>query len=469
MRCIAVFDIGKTNKKLFLFNQQYDIVWETSTQFAETVDEDGDACEDVDHLTSWVRQAMQDVLAKPEFDVLALNVSTYGASLVCVDEQGQAVGPLYNYLKVYPAELSKQFYDNYGPEENVSVATASPALGSLNSGLALYRIRHQQPDLFAKMRYALHLPQYVSSLFTGQFQSDLTSIGCHTMLWDFDQQQYHDWVTAEQLAQKLAPLFPGNAVIDIDVCGKPMKVGVGLHDSSAALIPYLVQLRDGSDPRPFVLISTGTWCISLNPFNTQPLTAEELQYDCLCYLNYQGQAVKASRLFAGYEHEQQVQRLATHFNVPLDTYKHVPYDPSLIDELPTRPVQPVPSPLTTKQSAVLVQSAFTRRALSDFATYEQAYHQLVHDIVAQQLVSTELVLHRSPVKRLFVDGGFSKNPIYMALLASAFPHLDVSAASVAQATALGAALAIHDSWNPLPLPDNLVQLLSVSASIGKTA
>lgn len=464
MRCIAVFDIGKTNKKLFLFNQQYDIVWETSTQFAETVDDDGDACEDVDHLTSWVRQAMQDVLAKPEFDVQAMNVSTYGASLVCVDEQGQAVGPLYNYLKAYPAELSKQFYDNYGPEEPVSVATASPALGSLNSGLALYRIRHQQPDLLNRMRYALHLPQYVSSLFTGQFHSDLTSIGCHTLLWDFDRQHYHNWVTTEQLDQKLAPLFPGNAVIDTDVYGKPMKVGVGLHDSSAALIPYLASFDE-----PFVLISTGTWCISLNPFNTQPLTAEELQYDCLCYLNYQGQAVKASRLFAGYEHEQQVQRLAAHFGVPVDTYKHVPYDPSLIDELPTRPVQPVPNPLSSKQPAVLVQSAFTRRELSDFETYEQAYHQLVHDIVAQQLISTELVLHRSPVKRLFVDGGFSKNPIYMALLASAFPHLDVSAASVAQATALGAALAIHDSWNPLSLPDDLVQLRPVSASIGKTA
>jgi sugar (pentulose or hexulose) kinase len=317
--------------------------------------------------------------------------------------------------------------------------------------------------LLDRTRYALHLPQYVSSLFTGQFHSDLTSIGCHTLLWNFDRQQYHDWVTTEQLDQKLAPLFPSNAVIDTDVYGKPMTVGVGLHDSSAALIPYLASFDE-----PFVLISTGTWCISLNPFNTQSLTAEELQYDCLCYLNYQGQAVKASRLFAGYEHEQQVQRLAAHFGVPLDAYKHVSYDPSLIDELPTHPVQPAPSPLTTKQPAVLVQSAFIRRELSDFATYEQAYHQLVHDIVAQQLISTELVLHRSPVKRIFVDGGFSKNPIYMALLASAFPQLDVSAASVAQATALGAALAIHDSWNPLSLPDNLVQLRSVSASIGKT-
>jgi sugar (pentulose or hexulose) kinase len=463
MYCIAVFDIGKTNKKLFLFNQQYEIVWETSTQFAETIDEDGDPCEDVEHLTNWVQQAFQDVLAKSEFNIQALNFSTYGASLVCVDAHGQAVGPLYNYLKAYPSDLTQQFYQTYGPEEHLAVETASPALGSLNSGLALYRIRHQKPDLFANMQYALHLPQYISSLFTRQFHADLTSIGCHTMLWHFDKQQYHNWVKTERLDQKLAPLFPGNAVVDTVIRDKPMKVGIGLHDSSAALIPYLASFNE-----PFVLISTGTWCISLNPFNTQPLTAEELQYDCLCFLNYQGKPVKASRLFAGYEHEQQVQRLANHFGVSPDTYKQVQYDPSLIDELPTRPVQPIPDPLTATQPAVLVQSAFVRRNLADFGTYEQAYHQLIHDIVAQQLVSTELVLHRSPVDRIFVDGGFSKNPIYMGLLSTAFPQLNVSAASVAQATALGAALAIHDSWNPLPLPDNLVQLRTVDSTTAQT-
>ena len=37
-------------------------------------------------------------------------------------------------------------------------------------------------------------------------------------------------------------------------------VGAGLHDSSAALIPYLSAFRE-----PFILLSPGTWCISLNP------------------------------------------------------------------------------------------------------------------------------------------------------------------------------------------------------------
>ena len=44
---LAIFDIGKTNKKIFLFNEQYKIVFEESVTMAETVDEDGFPCEDI--------------------------------------------------------------------------------------------------------------------------------------------------------------------------------------------------------------------------------------------------------------------------------------------------------------------------------------------------------------------------------------------------------------------------------------
>jgi glycerol kinase len=57
-----------------------------------------------------------------------------------------------------------------------------------------------------------------------------------------------------------------------------------------------------------------------------------------------------------------------------------------------------------------------------------------------------------------VDGGFGKNEIYMNLLAKAFPDMEIYAASVAQATSLGAALAIHQDWNTQELPLNLIEL-----------
>ena len=76
----------------------------------------------------------------------------------------------------------------------------------------------------------------------------------------------------------------------------------------------------------------------------------------------------------------------------------------------------------------------------------------------QQLSATQLVISGSAVNRIFVDGGFSNNSIYMHLLALAFPGLEVYAASVAQATAMGAALAIHKEWNTLPVPADMVKL-----------
>jgi glycerol kinase len=96
--------------------------------------------------------------------------------------------------------------------------------------------------------------------------------------------------------------------------------------------------------------------------------------------------------------------------------------------------------------------------LNNFASYEIAYHRLLMDIMEQQKLSSSLVIADTSVKRIFVDGGFGRNTVYMHLLAAAFPHMEVYAASVAQASAVGAALAIHRHWNTQPLPADLVEM-----------
>jgi sugar (pentulose or hexulose) kinase len=445
---IAIFDVGKTNKKLFLFDQNYNIVYERSARFLETVDEDGDACENLERLRLSVFDSLRHVFSKKEYCIKAINFSAYGASFVYLDEDGTPLTPLYNYLKEFPQDLKQQFYQTYGGEEAFSLRTASPVLGSLNSGMQVYRIKYERPALFQKIKHALHLPQYLSYLISGTACSDITSIGCHTNLWDFGENGYHEWVRQEGIDAKLAPLATYDEVSKAAFPGNNYLVGTGLHDSSAALIPYMVNFHE-----PFVLLSTGTWCITLNPFNNTPLTVEELKQDCLCYLTYQGKQVKASRLFAGNEHEEGVKRIADHFNQDVLRYRTVDYNPEVIDRL-------------QKQSSMNGEGkvSFAARDLSSFDKYEEAYHQLMLDIMNQQIRSTQLVLNGSPVKRLFVDGGFSKNVIYMNLLATAFPQLEIYAASMAQATSLGAALAIHQAWNKKPIPNTLIQLQYYSAA-----
>ncbi len=56
---IAIFDIGKTNKKVFLFDEDYKIRFEKSTELPEIQDEDGFPCEDIHALTQWVKDSFQ--------------------------------------------------------------------------------------------------------------------------------------------------------------------------------------------------------------------------------------------------------------------------------------------------------------------------------------------------------------------------------------------------------------------------
>jgi sugar (pentulose or hexulose) kinase len=418
---IAVFDVGKTNKKLFLFDEEYRIIFERTARFNEIEDEDRFPCENLHSLEHSVLDALHEIGSLKQFDLKAVNFSAYGASLVYLDKEGKPLAPLYNYLKPYPHGLAEQLYERYGGEANFLLQTASPALGNLNSGLQLYRIKQQNPGLFAKIHVALHLPQYLSYLVTGKTCADMTSIGCHTALWDFSKNDYHEWVHAEGLTDKFPDICPTDDVIEL----KNMKAGVGLHDSSAALIPYLQCFSD-----PFVLLSTGTWSISLNPFNQTALTQSELENDCLSYFQYTGKPVKAARLFLGQLYDEGIREIATRFNSDPVKYRSLKFD------------------------AHLAEHDRYRNEDAEIA----AYYRLMQRLVELQTRSTELVLRNAPVKKLFVDGGFGRNDIFMHLLACAFPHLEVYAASVPQSTALGAALAIHSQWNPQQIGAALVTL-----------
>ena len=441
---ILIFDVGKTNKKVLLFNEQYRLVFEESKKLEETTDEDGFPCEDVSALTEWVKDSFDHLIQNKDFDIKAVNFSGYGASFVYLNKDLNVIPPLYNYLKPYTPALKKKFYKDYGGESLVSKQTASPVLGNLNSGMQLYRLKYEKPAIFEKIKYALHLPQYLSYILTSKLYSDITSIGCHTNLWNFQDKKYHEWVNKECIAEKFPSILSYDKVAD--KINDQIPAGGGLHDSSSALIPYFISFHE-----PFVLLSTGTWCITINPFNNTMLSDYELDEDCLCYLSYEGKPVKASRLFAGYEHEQQVKRLADFFGKPMDHYSTIKCDLQILAGLNKK----IHVKTKTNDNR---QSDFQFRKLDEFSSYEEAYHQLIADIMKQQVRSTNLVLKGAHVKRIFVDGGFSKNQIYMYLLAEAFPKIEVYAASVPQASALGAALAIHQHWNTKKLPSDIIDL-----------
>lgn len=437
---VLIFDIGKTNKKLLLFDEQYNVIHEAGVQLKETQDEEGFACEDVHALTQWIRDNLKPIFLNKDFDVKAINFSAYGASFVLLDENLKCCAPLYNYLKPFKKDTQEKFYQIFGDEEALAVETASPVLGNLNSGMQLYRLKYEQPQMFQNIQHALHLPQYCSFVVTKKLCSEITSIGCHTMLWDFQKKEYHKWVHDENIDKLFPPVCGRNDITSISLFDNTVVAGIGLHDSSAALIPYLLTFDE-----PFVLISTGTWNISLNPFNNTPLTKDELKRDCLCYLTHERKPVKASRLFAGYEHEQSVKKLLHHFDKPSNYYPSLKFDEEIAVHLQEN------------------NRNFDESKLNEYASFEEAYHHLIMHLVSKQIESTNLVLNGSDTKKIFVDGGFSKNHIFMQMLADHFSDYAVYAASVPQASAIGAALIIHQDWNKNSVPKHLVQLKRYSS------
>jgi sugar (pentulose or hexulose) kinase len=435
-KVIAVFDIGKTNKKILLFDNKLNVVFQSEEKFQTTTDEDGFECDDIELIVNWMRRTLEGLLLENGYEITAVNFSTYGASLAFLDKDGNRLSPIYNYMKEVPLSVQENLFEKHGGQDEFCRKTASPALGVLlNSGIQVLWMKREHPDLFQLTESILHFPQYLSYTLTGKIVSEFTSIGCHTFLWDFDKMQYHSWLGEEQVI--LPEPLPNSHAFSIDIAGKPISVGIGIHDSSASLAPYIL----GSEKK-FLLVSTGTWCINMNPYNHSPLTAHQLNSDCLSYLSIDQKPVKSSRLFMGQILDVNVDRIAAYFAVGNDSYKGVACDENLIcsylkhDSLGEQ----------FFMGGVPEEYIDMKVDLSKFSDFSEAYHRLMYDLTALNKQSIDLVSEDDDgVENIYVSGGFARNEIFVRLLASFYPGKSIYTTEVDNSSALGAALVVHNA------------------------
>ena len=429
----AVFDIGKTNKKFFLFDADYQEVYREYSSFEQIEDEDGHPTENLSALKSWLQGLFDRMLNEQEYKITAINFSTYGASLVHLDAHGEVLTPLYNYTKPLDQKFVDSFFEKYGPELDFSVATGSDNAGMLNSGLQLYWLKYAKPEIFKKIRYSLHLPQYISYIFTGIPISEYTSIGCHTALWDYRKQDYHDWVYDEGFQNIFPPIVSTGTSINMNYHGNRMSIGVGIHDSSSALLPYI-----RSADKEFILVSTGTWSISLNPFSEQNLTEEDVKSGCINYMRVNGKSVKAARLFLGNEYNLQVQILSDHFQVSHDFHKDVKFNKDVFLKIMND------FELCYNWKSIYDEK-MPRETKLHFANFEIAYHQLMVELVLLQVKNIRIAACGERIEHLFIDGGFSDNEVYVQLLSYYLKEMELRTTDSSLGSALGAALILTDT------------------------
>jgi len=431
----AVFDIGKTNKKFFLFDENLCEVFNTYTRIDPIPDEDDFPSEPLIPLCEWMVATFKEALATEAYEIKRLNFSCHGASFVHIAKEGKPATPLYDYLKPYPDDLLDRFYQENGGKMVFSQQTSSPPLAMLNSGLQLYFIKYAKPGLFKNISTSFHFPQYLCYLFTGQKVSDFTSIGCHTGLWDFEKNEYHPWVSREGITDLLPPIVPGNTLLETKPELGSIPCGIGVHDSSAALLPYLDQENE-----PFALLSTGTWAICINPFNKTNLTKKELKRDCLQFLSIQGVPIKISRLFIGEEHKYQIEELYSHFQLPQGTYKKLKFNETLYNKVRQLDGKRIHFHYLKPENFDLDQAE--KSDWSSFVDFEEAYYTFLHELTDLQVASIKLVLDNAPVSKLYIDGGFNANDIFIEMLKKKLPELTIIPSDFPNGSALGAAMLV---------------------------
>ena len=440
-KVIAIYDIGKTNKKLILFNEDFKIVSEIEEKFPEILDDDGFECDDIEHIELWIKESLAILIQSDKYELKAVNFATYGATLVYLDDTGKRLTPVYNYLKPMDEKIAESLYKRYGGRDEFCRRTASPALGMLNSGLQPLWLKASKPELFARIKHILHFPQYLSYIITGKIYSEHTSIGCHTAFWDFDNMDYHPWTRVQNL--NLPSPVPVETINEVVIDGRKIVVGIGIHDSSSSLAPYF----SGSVGK-FLLISTGTWCINMNPFNTEKLTADQLDKDCLCYISITRKPVKSSRLFLGHLHETALKQINDHFGRSEDFYKKVQADNQLSLLLKSK----------FGMKKVFFQTGPYSRDLKEhidmyeFSTFDEAYHQLMNELGDLTIEAINLVLpEMDDTENIYLTGGFSKNELFQNVISGAYPDKSVYTSEIANGSALGAALVVSGSKSALSL------------------
>ncbi len=432
-KVIAIFDIGKTNKKILLFDEKFEITYSDSTRFDEIVDDDNYPCDDIESIENWIQNEIKKIQKTGVYSIKAINFSTHGATLVYLDKEGNRITPLYNYLKPLDKIDFKEFYDKFGGVENFSRKTASPAYGMLNTGLQIYWLKNFKPHYWKKVESILHYPQYLSYLFTKKITADFTSIGAHTATWDFDEMNYHNWLNEENISLP-EPTNGKEATIAI-VNGEKIAIGTGLHDSSSSIIP-LLKKNHGNE---FVLLSTGTWIISMNPFSYEVLTQNQLTNNCLCFMTPDKQQIKSSMQFLGRIHEMYLEVLGKHFKVDIDSHLHLKLDKNLCSKMISNPSRVFLS------EGIDTEFEAKESLLHKFESYESAYYQLVFEISKKVIDAIEIILDKnSNLKDIYISGGFNKNEIFVEFLSLFKPSQTIRIPNIKNESALGAALLMKD-------------------------
>lgn len=298
-RHVAVVDIGKTNAKLALVDLESRSGLATLRRPNRVLPGPPYPHHDIASLWSFIVDGLATL--RRGFPVDAISVTTHGATAALVDAAGEPVLPVLDYEFDGPDRL-RDAYEAVRPSFSESGTPKLP-LG-LNLGAQLFWLQRSFPAEFARARSILTYPQFWTRKLTGVAASEVTSLGCHSDLWNPHGRDFSSLVAAMGWRGLFPPLRRASDVLGPVLPEIAARTGIdpatpvlcGIHDSNASLLPHLV-----SRSLPFAVVSTGTWVVAMAA-GGRSVTLDPAR-DTLVNVDAFGGPVPSARFMGGREFE----------------------------------------------------------------------------------------------------------------------------------------------------------------------
>lgn len=297
LRHIAVIDIGKTNAKVALVDLATLTEGALRRMANAPVRQAPYPHHDVEALWTFILNSLAGLNREQRID--AISITTHGATGVLVDTAGDLVLPVLDYEFDGPDRLAAD-YEAIRPP---FTETGTPRLPlGLNLGAQFFWQQKRFPAEFAKATAMLMYPQYWALRLTGVAANEVTSLGCHTDLWNPWTADFSSLVDSLGWRDLMAPVRPAKDRLGPILPALAARTGLdpqtpvfcGLHDSNASLLPHLL-----SDAPPFSVVSTGTWVVSMTVGGKQIVL--DAARDTLVNVSALGDPVPSARFMGGRE------------------------------------------------------------------------------------------------------------------------------------------------------------------------
>ncbi|TPW30254.1 FGGY-family carbohydrate kinase [Pararhizobium mangrovi] len=298
-RHVAVVDIGKTNAKMALVDLMTTSEIAVRRQPNRVLQGPPYPHYDIEALWAFILAGLREFQAQHGVD--AITVTTHGACAALLDAGGDLAAPVLDYEHDGPDTLSMR----YNPIRPAFTETGTPRLPlGLNLGAQLFWQFETFPWIRQRTRTILTYPQYWTYRLCGVASNEVTSLGCHTDLWNPHEGAFSSLVErmgwgglmapVRKATEQLGTLEPAIAAQTGVPEGTP--VVCGIHDSNASLYPHLA----AGDP-PFAVVSTGTWVICM-AVGGKAVSLDPSR-DTLINVNAFGNPVPSARFMGGREFE----------------------------------------------------------------------------------------------------------------------------------------------------------------------